>query len=623
MLEFDNKKIEQLLIELESAGFLFPQFALKQQESDGMLKLLGRGGYSSVYEMYLKDQPQKAYALKVIGFQRHGVSSREFQSTGRIQWILSQESKYVLRILDTRELFLNLNESGKLLNVQDTTKEAWEEEEIGIHMQFVLMEKLDELIEKDRFGNAKLLRTNLCNQTEVLQFALEIGQALQVAHRNQCLHRDIKLENIFWDKNEQVYKLGDFGIAKYTENGNAETIVYTDGYGAPEIEMRLMDSYNATADIYSFGITLYLLLNDLKFPGSDGYYPIMEVQYHPDFVFPAPLHASEKMTRILRKMCSYQQSERYQSLQEVLQDLLCIVDSDEVDTTEELYALADMVTETFREGKIQESKEPEEITRKPKTREERIHEQRITELLYRRDSIRYLLVLTVLMTLLFKAMHTDVDMISHWFFWLLPAMVLLEAVFQGIQELQYIWGIVTIAATGYSLYSYGAALPQIVIILCILSGCPVLSLAAALSTGFWILLEKVPQLGFLDILWKWDLDWIFFIAVCLVSYRFFRMKDLWEKINFQKKYFIEAIYPIGFLLMAVLGFILWVLGKCGVIMIPQFVQHLHLVRSGAISLLAVLLVNWWVLVKFEKEIQEYQEEINGAETQVIRSVNDL
>ena len=31
---------------------------------------------------------------------------------------------------------------------------------------------------------------------------------------------------------------------EYTEDGNAETIVYTNGYGAPEIERRLYDEYN-------------------------------------------------------------------------------------------------------------------------------------------------------------------------------------------------------------------------------------------------------------------------------------------------------------------------------------------------------------------------------------------
>lgn len=589
MLEFDDRQTKQLLTELDAAGFLFPQFALEKKEGNPVL--LGKGGYSSVYEMYLKDRPENTYALKVTGLKRHTVTSQEFLSTGRIQWILSQESKYIARILDARQLFLKLDENGKLLEARDAAKEIWEEEESGIHLQLVLMEKLEQLIEKDRFGNAKLLREELNTQTQVLQFALEIGQALQISHTNNCLHRDVKLENIFWDEAEQVYKLGDFGIAKYAENGNAETIVYTDGYGAPEIERQLLDSYNATADIYSFGITLYLLLNELKFPGSGGYYPIVEVQYHPDFIFPAPLHATEKMTRILRKMCSYQPGQRYQSMQEVLQDLLCVVDSEEVDTTEELYALADMVTETFREEKTEKANEPEEMTARSKTRAERQEEQKTEEILYRQDSAKYLLVLTLLMTFLFKAMHTDEAMISQWIFFLLPAMALLEAVFQGIRGFQYTWGIVTIAAAGYSLYSGGLSMPPFVMILCILSGCPVLSLASALAAGFWILLENAVQLSFLNILWKWDLDWIFFCAVLLAVYQYFRMEDLWDRISFRNRYLLETIGDKIFPAMTILGIILWSLGKSGVIFIPQFVQHLHLIRTGLISYFVIWLIN--------------------------------
>ena len=44
-----------------------------------------------------------------------------------------------------------------------------------------------------------------------------------VIHNSGYLHRDIKLENIFWDEESRQYKLGDFGIAKYIGDGDAET----------------------------------------------------------------------------------------------------------------------------------------------------------------------------------------------------------------------------------------------------------------------------------------------------------------------------------------------------------------------------------------------------------------
>ena len=199
------------------------------------------------------------------------------------------------------------------------------------------MEKLEHIVIKERYKKIKLIK-RLCDEKEVLRFAYQIGQAIQTAHENKVLHRDIKLENIFWDEKTSSYKLGDFGIAKFVENGNAQTIVYTEGYGAPEIKKRLKDSYDATVDIYSFGISLYLLLNKLRFPGAEGYY-VNRIQYNPAFIFPAPENASEMMTRMIRKMCSYYKEERYQSMTEVLEELSKIEESlEEVEASQYVVA---------------------------------------------------------------------------------------------------------------------------------------------------------------------------------------------------------------------------------------------------------------------------------------------
>lgn len=383
MSVFDKDTVNRVLMQLDECGYLFPQFELSKISNEPVL--LGYGGFSSVYEMSNKERTDLKLALKVIGFARHTISSVDFRDTEKIQWILCRESKYIARVLDARELLVDADEHGRVIEVQDVSKERWEEEsEKGIHLQFVLMEKLDRIIEKDRFRKVSLLKEKLNAEEEVLKFALEIGLALNTAHGNSVLHRDIKLENVFWDDHEKIYKLGDFGIAKYAEDGSAETVVYTDGYGAPEIERRFYDHYNATADIYSFGITLYLLLNNLKFPGSEGYYPKVEVQYHPDYVFPAPVNASEGMTKVIRKMCSYRAEDRYQCMADVLSDLVINNEPESTDISEELI---DMVTETYHEENImQEETESEE---RPKTRAERKKEQKLIDLVYKDESIKF------------------------------------------------------------------------------------------------------------------------------------------------------------------------------------------------------------------------------------------
>lgn len=588
--EFDKAYVESVLCALDEHHCLFPQFGLTKINNE--LKLLGTGGFSTVYEMYNKERKELSFALKVIGFQRHTVSSAEFWNTGRIQWILCQESKYIMRVLDARELVLVFDDNGTITEVKDATKEVWEETEETLHLQFVLMEKLDELIEKDRFAKVKLLKDELSTEPEVLKFAFEIGQALATAHTNRCLHRDIKLENIFWDSLEQVYKLGDFGIAKWAEDGNAETIVYTDGYGAPEIERRLYDFYNATADIYSFGITLYLLLNDLKFPGSDGYYPKVEVQYNPDFIFPAPTYASAEMTQVIRKMCAFHAEERYQSMNEVLAELAIVLDLTKKEISEDLYELADIATETFREEKIDESEvgTPKE---RQKTRAERKEEQKIVDILYREDSTKYFFAITALLILLFKGLQPEASMITNWMFFILPGAVLMEALLQRLKEFHLVFGTVILVFSALSIYTVGLTVPHIILILCVLIGCPVLTLAGGVSTGAWMLLEYTDKLRFLHYINQWDLGWVLLIAVLLVVNRYFQMRIGWKKTTYTRSFLGTYIYDKMFLVMTLIGIILFALQRCGVITVPDIVEKMHFVRTGIISFVFMCIFAWW------------------------------
>ena len=603
--EFNKEYVESVLCALDDYSCLFPQFALKKVNSE--LKLLGTGGFSSVYEMYNKERPELSFALKVIGFQCHTISSAEFWNTGRIQWILCQESRYIMRVLDARELVLVFDDNDAISEVKDATKEVWEETEKTLHLQFVLMEKLDELIEKDRFAKVKLLREELGTSSEVIKFAFEIGQALATAHTNKCLHRDIKIENIFWDANEQIYKLGDFGIAKWAEDGNAETIVYTDGYGAPEIERRLYDSYNATADIYSLGITLYLLLNDLKFPGSDGYYSKVEVQYNPEFVFPAPIHASEGMTRIIRKMCSFYSEDRYQTMNEILADLAMILDLEDIEDTDELFELADVATETFREEKTETEEDvPKE---REKTRAERKEEQKNVDILYREDSTKYFLVITIILILLFKGLQPDSSMITNWMFFVIPAAVLMEALLQRIKEFHLVLGAVIVVLSVISIYSIGLTVPHIVLILCVLIGCPVLTLASCVSTGLWMLLEYTGKLVFLNYICKLDMGWILLIILLLVVNRYFRMRIEWEKTTYIRAYLGVYIYDKMFLVMTIVGIILFILQKCNVIAVPDVVGRMHFIRTGIISFVTMCFFAWWDGVFDDDSVIEEGEEL--------------
>jgi len=100
-------------------------------------------------------------------------------------------------------------------------------------------------------------------------FAQLVGAVCYV-HQQSCVHRDLKLENILLDKNENV-KLCDFGFTREYE-GKAnylQTFCGTICYSAPE--MLKGEKYaGEKVDVWSLGVILYALLcGELPFDDDD------------------------------------------------------------------------------------------------------------------------------------------------------------------------------------------------------------------------------------------------------------------------------------------------------------------------------------------------------------------
>src|SRR6185312_1891813 len=91
---------------------------------------------------------------------------------------------------------------------------------------------------------------------------LKTAQALEHAHANTVIHRDIKPDNILITR-EGVVKVADLGLAKDTSEETSLTKTGsgagTPVYMAPE-QARDVKRVDARVDIYALGVMLYVFL---------------------------------------------------------------------------------------------------------------------------------------------------------------------------------------------------------------------------------------------------------------------------------------------------------------------------------------------------------------------------
>ena len=177
----------------------------------------------------------------------------------------------------------------------------------------------------------RLLATRRLRVDEVVEWALQVADALAAAHRAGVFHRDVKPANIFIARGGYA-KLGDFGIAKLFEQGHDPGATMAPGatagmvLGSPHYlspEQVQDEPLDARTDVFSFAATLYEMLTGRRaFAGSSAAEVIASV-LREDPVPPSRVHPEipRALEAIVAKGLEKRREYRYQHMDDVVADL--------------------------------------------------------------------------------------------------------------------------------------------------------------------------------------------------------------------------------------------------------------------------------------------------------------
>ncbi|WP_293268919.1 serine/threonine-protein kinase [Neptunomonas sp.] len=123
-----------------------------------------------------------------------------------------------------------------------------------------------ELIEGLTLGE-KLESGELFDIKYSLKIMLQLAEALDYAHNNGIVHRDVKPENVLFMPDGETVKLADFGIAHRDDTDSSEktkvgTLLGTPRYMSPE--QALGEAIDGRSDLFSLGVVFYEMLTGEK-----------------------------------------------------------------------------------------------------------------------------------------------------------------------------------------------------------------------------------------------------------------------------------------------------------------------------------------------------------------------
>lgn len=186
------------------------------------------------------------------------------------------------------------------------------------NQQFIEMELVDGVTLRDKVAEFQVL-----NIKQVIEYSVQIAEALQEAHSKGIIHRDIKSENIMVNSKNQI-KVMDFGLAKLKGSlklTRTSSTIGTLAYMSPE-QIQGIEA-DMRSDIFSYGVVLFeMTTGKMPFRGEHEaaiMYSIVNEELEDASKYREDVPS--ELLHILKKSLEKDPEDRYQSMAEIIVDL--------------------------------------------------------------------------------------------------------------------------------------------------------------------------------------------------------------------------------------------------------------------------------------------------------------
>jgi eukaryotic-like serine/threonine-protein kinase len=197
-----------------------------------------------------------------------------------------------------------------------------------------------------------ILRDGPLELTRALDYGCQICNAVDHAHRQGVLHRDLRPANVLVPESGLV-KVADFGTSRFLEiAAHGTTVIGSPPYMAPE---QFQGKAVFASDVYSLGVTMYQMLTGVL-PYDTPTPADLERLYRGDLVTAPRLRNSSiprRVNDIVLKAMAPEVASRYQKASDLIEDLLAARPSLKRPSPEAREAAAAAVTPgRLREGEL-------------------------------------------------------------------------------------------------------------------------------------------------------------------------------------------------------------------------------------------------------------------------------